>query len=285
MTMDFSNVACFGIAGNFTGHLEQAGEAKDFVNVKTSEEKAPKAIFPTFIPGNENNFCPDFLHTFPFSSDRIELTKEIQRSKLEQNFQIEPECAIIFDAKWQNDKVISLKPLCFGASNDCSIRREGAKKISMKKNWGCNSKGFSDNAIEFSDFTQNSIIHDYRIASFLIRDGVFSYGEDSAIRDYSYIYEKLVSWIIDKLNNQKDEGPAENIHEYLLEAGKPNKLFISIGATRYTEFGKINFLKSGDTSVVVLYPESRYTNNDIRQMVENADFSKKDISFLVQKII
>ena len=155
----------------------------------------------------------------------------------------------------------------------------------MKKNWGCNSKGFSDNTIELSDFTQNSIIHDYRIASFLIRDGVFSYGEDSAIRDYSYIYEKLVSWIIDKLNNQKDEGPAENIHEYLLEAGKPNKLFISIGATRYTEFGKTNFLKSGDTSVVVLYPESRYTNNDIRQMVENADFSKKDISFLVQKII
>ena len=126
-----------------TGHLEQAGEAKDFVNVKTSEEKAPKAIFPTFIPGNENNFCPDFLHTFPFSSDRIELTKEIQRSKLEQNFQIEPECAIIFDAKWQNDKVISLKPLCFGASNDCSIILEVAKKISMKKNCEGNSKVFT----------------------------------------------------------------------------------------------------------------------------------------------
>ena len=44
--VDLKSAACFGVAGNFTGHLEQAGEAVDFVNIKTVEAKAPKAIFP-----------------------------------------------------------------------------------------------------------------------------------------------------------------------------------------------------------------------------------------------
>ena len=29
MIEDMKKMACFGVAGNFTGHLEQAGEAKD----------------------------------------------------------------------------------------------------------------------------------------------------------------------------------------------------------------------------------------------------------------
>ena len=38
--MDLRDAACFGVAGNFTGHLEQAGEAADFVNVVTKEASA-----------------------------------------------------------------------------------------------------------------------------------------------------------------------------------------------------------------------------------------------------
>ena len=30
MNFDLNNFASFGVAGNFTGHLEQAGEAVDF---------------------------------------------------------------------------------------------------------------------------------------------------------------------------------------------------------------------------------------------------------------
>ena len=47
MNYNLQDMATFGVAGNFTGHLEQAGEAKDFINIKTKEENAPKAIFPT----------------------------------------------------------------------------------------------------------------------------------------------------------------------------------------------------------------------------------------------
>ena len=50
---DTTEIPCFGVAGNFTGHLEQAGEASDFKNVKTLEQNAPKAIFPTFLPKKE----------------------------------------------------------------------------------------------------------------------------------------------------------------------------------------------------------------------------------------
>ena len=50
MKIELKNTACFGVAGNFTGHLEQAGEAADFVSVAAAEN-APKAVFPTYIPG------------------------------------------------------------------------------------------------------------------------------------------------------------------------------------------------------------------------------------------
>lgn len=281
MIIDTKNTATFGVAGNFTGHLEQAGEAADFVNVKTSEAAAPKAIFPTYIPcSSDNETVPDHLKAFPFGSDSIEYPVGQDR------IQIEPECAIIFKAGWGDSGLETLVPVCFGASNDCSIRREGAPKISFKKNWGKNSKGFSSNTIEIDTFSAESIINDYRIASFLLRDGIaYEYGEDSAIRDYSYVYGKLTDWMIDKFNNQENKGPAENIGSYLEAALRPENILVSIGATRYTEFGETNFLKVGDHAVVILYPESKYRASDIKEMLESGAEFPSDISVLNQVIV
>ncbi len=287
--MNFADkkIPSFGVAGNFTGHLEQAGEARDFLNIKTVEVNAPKALFPTYLPeGNENKITPDFLHVFPFSSSKIIFPQN------EEKLQIEPECAILCDLVWENDEIVNVLPKTFAASNDCSIRKEGAKKISIKKNWGPSSKGLSENQIEITgpsskghSFTKEGILNDYRIASFLVRDGkVNDYGEDSAVRDYSYVYEKLLSWITEKLNNQKDEGPAENIHQYLLESGKPEQVMVSIGATRYTDFGEHNFLAEGDRAVVVVYPEKKYNHSQIVTMVMNKDYSDPEVSVLDQVI-
>ncbi|MGN0914728.1 MAG: DUF5718 family protein [Succinivibrio sp.] len=279
MKIDLSSMATFGVAGNFTGHLEQAGEASDFTNVKTAEAKAPKAVFPTFIPGNGAN-TPEYLHVFPFDSQKIIFPKG------ESKLQIEPECAIVCDVKWENGKVISITPKVFGASNDCSIRREGAKKISMKKNWGPSSKGFSDNAIAIDSFDENGILNKYRIASFLVRDGVaHPYGEDSAVRDYSYVYKKLIEWLIEKFNNQQDEGPAEMINAYLNEAGCPSEIMVSIGATRYTEFGEHNFLQDGDMSVVVVYPEDKYNADEIAKAVTEGSINDERVSVLSQVVV
>ena len=283
---DTQDIPCFGVAGNFTGHLEQAGEAADFKNVKTLEQNAPKAIFPTFLPKKSSNLAsdasviPDFLTIFPFDPKRIIFPKG------EEKLQIEPECALLFKACWKDKKIISLEPQYFGASNDCSIRKEGAKKISLKKNWGPSTKGFSENLIPVDSFTAGGILNRYRIASFLKRgDEVYVYGENSAIRDYSYIYEKLNLWLLDKLNNQQDQGPAEDIHSYLTEAGCPENLMISIGATRYTEFGEKNFLQKGDRAVVILYPEEKYTPEQIEELVKKGEYSDREISVLDQEII
>ena len=281
---DSHDIPCFGVAGNFTGHLEQAGEAIDFANIKTKEANAPKAIFPTYIPFNNfesepGSSVPQFLSVFPFDSKKIIFPKD------EEKLQIEPECALVFDAKWEGKKLVHLKPVCFGASNDCSIRKQGAKKISEKKNWGSCSKGFAEIQIAADGFEKGCILDDYRIASFLIRDGqVYDYGENSAVRDYSYIYSKLIDWMLDKFNNQKNEGPAEDIHRYLIMAGCPSRILVSIGATRYTKWGETNFLQNGDNAVVVVYPESKYTPEQIKKMAEIGDFSDRSISALVQTV-
>lgn len=275
---DLTGTAAFGVAGNFTGHLEQAGEAYDFKNMKVEDASAPKAIFPTYIPRAKEG-VPEFLSVFPFDPETILYPAD------QKKLQIEPECAVIFEAEWEGTTLKSLKAVAFGASNDCSIRREGAKKISLKKNWGRCSKGFSAHAIPLSSFDENSVINDYRIASFLVRDGkVYPYGEDSAVKDYSYIYGRLMNWMLDKFNNQEDEGPAENINAYLNAAGRPERILVSIGATRYTEFGETNFLTYGDHSVVVLYPASEYSSDEIEKMVLENDLDREDISYLDQVV-
>lgn len=279
MIENLKQMATFGIAGNFTGHLEQAGEAKDFVNVKTSEQNAPKGIFPTYIPCINKNI-PSFLNQFPFSEKTIIFPQK------EENLQIEPECAIIYNVQWKNNTIESITPLAFGASNDCSIRKDGATKISQKKNWGTNSKGLSANFIPIDKFSENGIINDYKISCFLIReDKIFTYGETSFIKDYSYIYQKLNNWIVEKLNTQKDSGPLENLNLYLTTKNKPSQIIISIGATRYTDFGKNNYLKKNDKSVVILYPNNKYTEDEIISIIKHKDYSHKDISMLYQEIV
>ena len=280
--ISLSNMATFGVAGNFTGHLEQAGEDKDFLSIKTPEASAPKAIFPTYLPENTDSTqkaAPEFLHIFPFDSSKIIFPKN------EIKLQIEPECGIIFNVKWSENKIEELIPLYFGASNDCSIRKEGASKISQKKNWGNASKGFADKLIPIDVFSEKGIINKYNIASFIKRkDNVFVYGENSCIKDYSYIYEKLINWMKDKLNNQENTGPAEKLNDYLLEAGKPEQIMISIGATRYTDFGEHNFLEIMDKTYVVLYPSDQYTPEDIFRMVQTDDLNYETISALVQTV-
>lgn len=278
MKIELNEMPCFGVAGNFTGHLEQAGEAVDFANVVTKEANAPKAMFPTYIPGNSAE-VPEFLHTFPFECGKIIFPAN------EQKLQIEPECAIICCLEWNGENVVSVKPVAFGASNDCSIRKEGAKKISLKKNWGKASKGLSENLIAIDRFTEGGILDSYRIASFLVRGGNANvYGEDSPVKGYSYIYEKLIEWCLEKFNGQKNEGPAEDIHTYLIECGRPENAMISIGATRYTDYGEHNFLADGDEAVVVVYPDN-YSAEEIKKMVERNEFNDDMISVLRQRII
>ena len=73
------DVIGLGVAGNFAGHLEQAGEASDFVDVVVEDAAAPKGIFPFYVPGSG----PHFLHTNPVSSSEIRLGSDDEKHQIE----------------------------------------------------------------------------------------------------------------------------------------------------------------------------------------------------------
>jgi len=244
--LNFAHAIGLGVAGNFAGHLEQAGEASDFRDLKIEDPRAPKGVFPFYVPSDGEHF----LHVYPISSQRIQLGPR------NENHQIEPEISILCDLTYREGRVTKIEPREAMAHNDCSIRREGAKKISEKKNWGADSKGASEQRIPLDRFSKGGILDDYRIVCCLLRNGeLFEYGVDSPAASYSYMYEELLDWLVLKLNDQVDEGPLENISEWLTVAGHPNQALISIGATRYTEFGETHFLEPGDQSIVFVYDE------------------------------
>ncbi len=262
--VEFEGLIGVGVAGNFAGHLEQAGEARDFKDLKIADAQAPKGIFPFYVPlaGRPSN-APDahFLHRFPISADEIRLASR------DENHQIEPEVALLCDLAYEGGRVASITPRFAMAHNDCSIRREGAKKISEKKNWGPDSKGTARQAIPIDRFEPGGVLDHYRIACFLLRAGTLhEYGMDSAVASYTYMYGRLLDWLVQKLNHQADEGPLEDMARWLAIAGRPAQALISIGATRYTEFGETHFLEPGDVSIVVLYDARRLSTAEVRRI-------------------
>jgi len=248
-----------GIAGNFTGHLEQAKEASSFVNVKVEEHHAPKGLFPFYVPSKTDSF----IEVYPLSST------EVSRPEEGGNLQIEPEVAIVCFIDYEDGRVVRITPIKFGAFNDCSIRKEGAKKISEKKNWGANSKGISEQLIDVDNFQEGGVMDFYRIACYLLRDGyLHAYGVDSAVRGYSYFYKKLLDWIVEKANTQEDGGPLESIQTLLKQSNYPKQAIISIGATLYTEFGEKAFLKANDELFVVVYHSEMYNLSKIENFIK-----------------
>lgn len=251
----------FGVAGNFAGHLEQAGEAVDFVNVK-SEGGAPKGIFPWYAPGTDS-----FLSEFPLSHDAIKLPQ----SDTPLNLQIEPEVGLACEVKWQGDTVVSLQPFGLGAFNDCSIRRPNAPKISYKKNWGPASKGVAAQFFDVSDLTPDGPTATLRLVCHLrtAAGEEHEYGVDSPLLGYSYYGEVLLDWIVERLANQKGspDTPLEDVGALMVASGRPEKVLIGIGATRYTELGESTFLQPGDQAIVRVYDTGSDAYSELRQTV------------------
>ena len=163
----------FGVAGNFAGHLDQAGEAVDFATV-AAKEGAPKGIFPWYAPGYDS-----FLGEFPLSHDALMVPSTTEFDG-PLNLQIEPEVGLACEVVWEGDTVVTLRPFALGAFNDCSIRRPNAPKISHKKNWGPASKGVAHEFFEISDLTPDGPTATLRLLCHLrTADGVHhEYGVD-----------------------------------------------------------------------------------------------------------
>ncbi len=272
-----------GIAGNFALHLAQAGELEEFKDIITAEEAAPKGMFPFYLPRSLDEeegltlHAKEILSTYPLSSDNIKLPKE------DVNIQAEPEVALICELEYSAGKLSKITPTYFGAYNDCSIRVAGASKISDKKNWGEDSKGFSNTLIKIDKFEEGGIMDNYSICSFLRRDGELkAYGEDVELSGYSYFYEKLLDWMLNQINTQTDFGPLEAISEYIDACEHPETAIISIGATRYTEYGEKTFLKKDDEVVIALYNRDDFSSDQIVHNIKNHSYDKMCV--LAQKI-
>jgi hypothetical protein len=266
-----------GIAGNQAEHLDQAGETEDFKDV-IAPENAPKGMFPWYIPGANS-----FLSTNPLSSD-------ILTNNGEGYLQPEPEIALVVELNYSNATstlLDGISVLGFTAFNDCS-RRVAAPKISLKKNWGVASQGIASSIIPIKDFDKpNSSISNYRLASFLRRDGkLIEYGKDTAVIDYCYFNQTLTDWITNQINTQEDHGPLEAINK-MLEDSKPTYAVIGIGATCYTDFGNSDqrFLKQNDDIYVVAYDSTNHSSSDIEAALKVSSNSKPDSSMIILKQI
>ena len=194
--------------------------------------------------------------------------------------------ALVCDLRYEDGEVASVVPRLFAPYNDCSIRRPGAKKISEKKNWGAATKGIGAKMLPVDTFAEGGIMDRWHIASFLRRGGeLHRYGEDAALLGYSYFHEKLLGWIVSQLNTQPDTGPLEPVLSYLEKAGFPEKMLISIGATRYTAYGETTFLQEGDEVIVVLYDENCCDADTLMQGVDAGMYEAQGISVLSQKVV
>lgn len=274
-----------GIAGNFALHLAQAGELEEFRDIITADEAAPKGMFPFYLPkpstlvAQANLNAKEMLHAYPLSSEIIQLPKG------DLNVQAEPEVGLVCNLEYAAGKLSAIKPTYFGAYNDCSIRVAGAAKISDKKNWGENSKGFSNALIKIDKFEDGGIMDNYSICSFLRRDSKLqAYGEDVALNGYSYFYEKLTDWMRNQIISQEDFGPLEPIESYIEACGNPAQAIISIGATRYAPYGEATFLQEGDEVLIALYDRRFYSFEDVAKNLTEHKYSLENMSVLAQKV-
>ncbi|QOP45211.1 DUF5718 family protein [Sulfurimonas paralvinellae] len=280
---DYKEYLGLGIAGNFALHLAQAGELEEFKDVITADEAAPKGIFPFYLPckkSSQSERPREMLFTYPLSSETLQLPNE------NLNVQAEPEVALICELTYIKEKLVHIAPQAFGAYNDASIRVAGAQKISDKKNWGANTKGIATELLPLDIFEDGGMMDNYSICSFLRRDdALYAYGENVELTGYSYFYEKLTDWILNQINTQEDFGPLEDIKSYIKECNNPTKLIISIGATRYTDYGEKTFLQSGDEVLIAVYNHNRYSLENIEALLQNKQYEEPALSILAQKVL
>ena len=271
---DLKDYLGFAVAGNFAGHLGEAGEADEFSVIQTEEKDAPKGLFPFYIKGHDS-----FLSTYPISDKTIST-----HNREEDKIQAEPEVGLICDFIYENKKVIDIIPRYVSAFNDCSLRVQDGKKLSTKKNWGSNTKGISKEFIKIDNFTENGILSKYHLSSFIKRDGkIHNYGTISAVKSYSYFFTQLKDWMIDKFNTQEDCGPLEEISQFMTNAKNAKGLLIASGATAYSQFGKRNFLKKGDELFIYVYNARIYSHQEIVNNIDS-DISLSECSKLHQII-
>lgn len=273
--MELKNTLGLGVVGNFAGHLEQAGEAKEFHGQQPKEREVPKGLFPFYIPGCTEKKVGDL----PYSSDKIVLPPT------PCNVQFEAEVALYCELAYQGDQVTKVIPKYFTVFNDCSIRVNDGRKLSEKKNWGIGSKGVGAPWVAVDRLTAGGILDRYSLLAYIHRDGQYHQAiPESPVVEYSYFHQELLDWVCHQLNTQTETTPLEALPWVLKQAKQPQTLLLSVGATRYTDFGSKNFLKAGDEVLLSLYQNEKIKTSQVLELLKSGQ-SSQDCLVLRQKVI
>lgn len=268
----------FGVAGNFAGHLEQAGEAGDFVNVDAGGSM-PKGIFPWYAPGTDT-----FLAPFPLSSDTLAVPEP---GDAPLRIQVEPELGVLCDVQRDDaGRVAALLPRWVAAFDDCSMRRPGARRISEKKHWGADSKGLAASGFAVTDLDPGGALAALRLACFLRRDGeTHAYGVDSPLSSYTLVGAPLLQWLVDRLRSQRGaEGtPLEDVGA-LLDASGATQVLVGIGASRYEPYGERTFVEPGDEAIVVVYDADGHSGDDVARLVAGREDAALSTASVLRRV-
>jgi hypothetical protein len=277
---DLKPLLGLGIAGNSAGHLQQTGEIKGLSAVDDAAK--PQALFPFFVP----NAREAYLACMPYSTSKLCLP-----TGQEPKVQMEPELALKVAVSYDPDGVVKqLTALTMSIINDATYRNANVSKLAEKKNWGGATKGVAAHEIVIDSFVAGSNLDHYRLCGFHQNNGQWHLcGLDTAITEYTYFYQELQHWLLKQIQQQQDKSALHDIQDLLAQANYPEQVLISIGATRYTAYGELHQLLSGDQTLVVLYDSRAYQFQEIAALIEKTDslkaLSNDKIIFLQQLVV
>ncbi|WP_019895947.1 DUF5718 family protein [Hydrogenovibrio halophilus] len=266
----------FGIAGNFADHLSQAKES-GFDQIVTADPKAPKGVFPIYLPGDDS-----YLGVYPLSHDVIEADFDGDDCGLQLEAEICVLCDLSYDAQ---GLVRDCTPTAFSVFNDCTQRCHPAQKLSAKKNWGHASTGIARQWQPIDAFAAQGVLDHYHLASFLKRgDEIVPYGVDCPVNSYQYFYQKVCDWLVHQFNTQPEQGPLEKLPGLLQAQGCPQQIIVSLGATRYTPQGEQTYLQPGDQIAIFAYSPQKLSHEDLVELVRREEDECDDAVILTQDI-
>lgn len=251
-----------GVAGNSAGHLQQTGEGGALPGLSNADE--PQAIFPFYAPGATEQY----LSINPYSAEIVSLPQAVSAS-----VQMEPEVALIAKVTYEGGAVRNLAAESITLLNDVTYRNLNAAKLAQKKNWGSASKGVARKTLPISGFSDSDGLGRYRYCSFHATRGVWQLCcNDVSLSDYSLCYEPLICWLVNQINTQQEAGPLHSIKNLLRQSNYPERMIISLGSSRYTDYGEQHRLLKGDQVCAVLYDATVHCFSEIQSAIVKGNF-------------
>ncbi len=249
-----TSTICIGIIGNYFGHLSGAEDVQ--------EHLLPNGIF-VIRREHEETLTTQSQVKYPPAGSHVD---------------IEPEFVIRFKMHYENGKVAGLSPLQMTIGNDFTIRKlEGSEKISQRKAWGEKSKGIHPLWWDMKPFTPENYGKNLKLISYIERKGEFHCATPLVDCSETKVFcSELINWIIDRINNQLNEGMYEAILPEVIDNDYPEELILYTGAPNYSQWGEENFLEVGDKVYIAGYFSEFRNESEVTEMFKKGDLINND---------